>query len=177
MNKLIIIYSELPEENKLDFLMSCVAKKRGLFGVPRIAVKNGQELTIDEVKVFLSKPIEYYKKTDLQFHKVIINYDDIDDLENSLGYTVIFDTCRVCFDKKDEFFENSPDDIKKCFNLNIRNIERQKFLNSNAEHFKKKEFMSSRVLLNKLNDLWTSKWGIEESYKDIYYHHLLDNLN
>lgn len=177
MNKLIIIYNELPEENKLDFLMSCVAKQRGLFGVPRIAVKNGQELTIKEVEEFLSKPIEFYKTTDLHFHKIIINDNDINNLVNSLGYNIIFDPCRICFDKKDEFFESSPEDIKKCFNLNIRNLEKKKFLNSNFEHFRKNEFISSKVLLNKLNDLWTSKWGTEESYKDIYYHHLLDNLN
>ena len=176
MSKLYTIYDKLSEDQRLEFLAACASKQRGLFGVPRIAIKNNDQISAEVIKNFLLKPIDDFVKSDTKFYK-IINGDNIDNFIEYQNIKIIFDTCKVRFDKEDELFDLSPENIKKMFNLNIRNSEKKKFLSSNFEHFKDEEFISSVVLLKKLNDIWVSKWGQKESYQDIYYHQIIGNIN
>lgn len=160
MNKNEIIFDSLSGEKKINFLLSCYAKQKGWFGVPRLILDEDTDFYS-----FFQKPITHYQLCDSKFFNIIDN-DDLNSFLDHSNKFVIFDFAQLSFDQEDHFFKYLNDRTKKIFNLYERDLERQKFIRTNHEHYKNPNTIVTQIIKNKLNDVWKSKWGSSESYLD-----------
>lgn len=175
MNKLNVILNELENQTALKFVSACVAKHRNLVGVPRICIHKNTRISTKMLKEMFESEIEYYENLDNKYSE-FIDIVLLDDFINHLDYIVIFDLSRVNFNANDELFENIPQKFKKLFNLNTRNSEQKKFLQSNCKHFNNANYTVQEVIKHKLNQIWTEKWGQTHAYMNDIDEKIINNI-
>jgi hypothetical protein len=175
MNKLLVIFNELNTIDAMEFVSACESKHRGLYGVPRLAYHKKSNIKTSQVKIFLSKDLDYFKKIDDKFYN-IIDENLIENFIETVDYKTIFDLCRLNFDQPDEFFHSLPNKIKKLFNLNTRNVDRSNFIKSNEKHLAHRDTITTKVIYDKLNHIWSNKWGNLSSYLNDYDNQIINNI-
>jgi len=160
MNKNQIIFESLKNEKKIDFLLSCHAKYKNCFGVPRVILDINTNFNL-----FFSKQLFQYSLQDQKYFEMI-NDEDLHPFLCNFDKIVIFDHAQLTFDFEDDFFKHLDLKTKKLFNLYEREIEKEKFIRTNLEHYKKVDSIVSQIIKKKLDEVWISKWGSSESYFD-----------
>ncbi len=175
MNKLNVILEELNEHEAENFIASCVAKQKNLFGIPRFIIKKNTRLKLSKVKNFLTKDEFYFVEIDKKYFDIIED-KFLDSFLEDIEYEIVFDLCRLCFDKNDDFFDYLPNKFKKLFNLNLRSIERKNFLKSNAAHLDDMSCITTKVICHKLNQVWKYKWSKSSSYLNEYDDNIVNNI-
>lgn len=173
MIKIFNIYDSLSESEKINFISSCAAKQRNLFGVPRLVINQINRLSPNQVLDFITKDVSFFKDIDSKYFP-IINSDELDLFNNN--FIVIFDLCKLSFLYEDEFFNYLNNDLKKIYNLQFRHDEKNKFLISNNSYLNDDSIIS-KVIQSKLDNIWRSRWGFGESYLNNEDHLIISNLN
>jgi hypothetical protein len=175
MNKLFAVLSELDGDHYEDFIGACAAKHRNLIGVPRLVIKNNDKLKTKQVKMLFSRRNDFYQDVDRKYYDLIDESNIKNFLEN-IEYSVFFDLCRVSFLEQDELFDFMPNKFRKNFKLNQRNEEKKNFMQSNIKHLSSGNHVTTRVIFDKLNSVWVSKWSNPETYLDEYDDQLVNNI-
>jgi hypothetical protein len=88
----------------------------------------------------------------------------------------MFDLCRVSFLEEDELFNFVPSKFKKIFKLNQRNEEKNNFTQSNIKHLDDSGYITTRIIFDKLNSVWLSKWNDPETYLNEYDEQIINNI-
>jgi hypothetical protein len=127
------------------------------------------------VKNFLTKDEFHFVEMDKKYFE-IIEENFLDSFLEDIEYEIVFDLCRLCFDKNDDFFDYLPNKFKKLFNLNLRSIERKNFLKSNAAHLDDMSCITTKVICHKLNQVWKYKWSKSSSYLNEYDDNIVNNI-
>ena len=175
MNKLNVIFNELDDQTALKFVSACMAKHRGLIGVPRICIHKNTRISTKMLTEMFETQIQDFANLDKKYCE-LIDIVLLEDFINHLDYIVIFDLTRVNFISNDELFENIPQKFKKLFNLNTRNSEQKKFLQSNQNHFNNTNYIVQEVIKYKLNEIWVQKWGETHSYVNDFDEKIINNI-
>ena len=160
MNKNQIIYSSLNKRKQMEFLLSCFAKQKNMFGVPRVILNKKTNF-----ELFFNTPVIFFQKQDSEYFE-IIDTESLTNFINDFSIKVIFDTARVNFFTEDNFFKHLNTKTKKLFNLNQREREKEKFIITNLKHYQNQDSIIASIIKNKLNEVWQSKWSVCESYID-----------
>ena len=153
-----VIYDSLGGKNKQYFLLSCHAKYKDLYGVPRLVLNKNSNF-----KKFFNLSSDFFKKID-SIYFPIIDEESLESFIQDNHQQIIFDIDRVYFDYEDNFLKFLPNNIKKQFNLYYRDNEKQKFIKSNLNHFKNSNSLTSQIIKDKLYEIWQSKWDQQDSY-------------
>ena len=175
MNHLFSVLDELSPLEAIEFVSACESKHRNLYGIPRVVKLKNINIKTSQIKILLTRDLTYFKKIDDRYYD-IIDENLIENFINTIEHKTIFDLCRFNFDLQDELFLNIPSKIKKLFNLNIRNIERNNFMKSNEKHLANKDTITTKVIYQKLNNIWFSKWGNVSSYLNDYDKQIINNI-
>jgi hypothetical protein len=175
MNKLLAILSELDNESSEDFIGACAAQYRNLIGVPRLVVKNSVRLKTKKIKTLFARSKDHYSNIDKKYHD-LISKQDVKAFLESIEYSVMFDLCRVSFLEEDELFNFVPSKFKKIFKLNQRNDEKNNFTQSNIKHLDDSGYITTRIIFDKLNSVWLSKWNDPETYLNEYDEQIINNI-
>jgi hypothetical protein len=158
MNNILRIYSEITEKDRMNFISSCFAKQRNLFGCPRLILKD--KITKDSINDLFTNH-KKFQQLDEKFFPLIDN--DFACL-TEIGIKVLFDVCQNAFDIKDEISEFLSEDVKRHFNLNIRLLEQEKFKAANSEHYSEQKTICEKIIFDKLNEVWKHRWSNPKSY-------------
>ena len=175
IDKLSIFLNELSEKESENFIAACSAAERGLIGVPRIVLKKESNISFEDLNNLYLQNFDFYKINDKKYDK-IIKGKDLQSFLSILEYDIVFDLCQISFLNDDELFKKLNNDLKKLFSLNIRNVEKNKFSLKAKDHLHNQNSITSKVILNKLNEIWVQKWSHSNSYLNDFNDEIINNI-
>lgn len=175
MNKLNLILEELSEIEAENFISACSSKFKSTYGVPRFVHKKNTDLKLSDVKNFFAKDINVFKEIDDKYYG-IIEEPYLEDFLSNLEFEIVYDFCRIRFDQEDDFFNFLPNKLKKLFNLNERNCEKRNFMLSNSKHLGEMNCITTKVIFDKLNQVWAQKWQSTSSYLNDNDERIVNNI-
>lgn len=169
------IWGALNNKDRKNFIGSVSAKIEGLHGVPRIIIPKNKKPQAKEIIFLFNQEKDFYSKIDSRFFP-IIKEEEAKDFFDQKDFIVVFDSVRVDFTKPDSLYSFVPPDLRDKLNINARQIEQTRFLQSNGEHLQKGHFISTQVIQEKLCEIWRSKWDNNTSYVWDYDLKIIDTL-
>ena len=171
MNQSDIIYNQLNGKDRGEFISACISKQGNLYGVPRLIVNKNSKIKTQDLTEFFNKSLNHFKEIDDRYYSIIES-----ETPSNSDFLIIFDHCQLSFIQNDDLFDFLPEKLRKKFNINIRHFEKEKFILSNYVHFSDEHLLVTQSIKEKLNTIWSNKWGNTKAYINDFDFLIIDNI-
>lgn len=171
MKQIDVVYNELNNKDKGEFISACFAKKHNYYGVPRLIIKKNKKIKSSDLTEFFNLEEKYFKEIDDKYFSIIDQ-----DIPGEHDFEIIFDPCQLSFIPNDELYNFLPEKLRKKFNISLRHNEKQKFILSNSDHIKYDHLLVTKAIKDKLNKIWSNKWSNSKSYLNDFDFLIIDNI-